>query len=152
MTEGYDYYDTEILLNGIPAGGLSQYHYQGSAGFGLKPEDCYFKIPIPLQVKEKETVTMLPMEEIMKSVEQYVKEGKIGFFTEEDTTEKTEPITIPVTKIRLKYYIDETTDGIAYRPVWSFCCPYQWKDSPEEQELFYIDGETGALIRDAFGW
>ena len=26
------------------------------------------------------------------------------------------------------------------------------KDSPEEQELFYIDGETGALIRDAFGW
>ena len=76
----------------------------------------------------------------------------IGFFTEEDTTEKTEPITIPVTKIRLKYYIDETTDGIVYRPVWSFCCPYQWKDSPEEQELFYIDGETGALIRDAFGW
>ena len=152
MTEGYDYYDTEVLLNGIPAGGLSQYHYQGSAGFGLKPEDCYFKIPIPLQVKEKETVTMLPMEEIMKSVEQYVKEGKIGFFTEEDTTEKTEPITIPVTKIRLKYYIDETADGIVYRPVWSFCCPYQWKDSPEEQELFYIDGETGALIRDAFGW
>ena len=81
-----------------------------------------------------------------------VKEGKIGFFTEEDTTEKTEPITIPVTKIRLKYYIDETADGIVYRPVWSFCCPYQWKDSPEEQELFYIDGETGALIRDAFGW
>ena len=152
MTEGYDYYDIEVLLNGIPAGGLSQYHYQGSTGFGLKPEDCYFKIPIPLQVKEKETVTMLPMEEIMKSVEQYVKEGKIGFFTEEDTTEKTEPITIPVTKIRLKYYIDETADGIVYRPVWSFCCPYQWKDSPEEQELFYIDGETGALIRDAFGW
>lgn len=30
-------------------------------------------------MKEKETVTMLPMEEIMKSVEQYVKEGKIGF-------------------------------------------------------------------------
>ena len=81
-----------------------------------------------------------------------VKEGKIGFFTEEDTTEKTEPITIPVTKIRLKYYIDETADGIVYRPVWSFCCPYQWKDSPEEQELFYIDGETGTLIRDAFGW
>ena len=81
-----------------------------------------------------------------------VKEGKIGFFTEEDTTEKTEPITIPVTKIRLKYYIDETADGLVYRPVWSFCCPYQWKDSPEEQELFYIDGETGALIRDAFGW
>ena len=53
----------------------------------------------------KRQVTMLPMEEIMKSVEQYVKEGKIGFFTEEDTTEKTEPITIPVTKIRLKYYI-----------------------------------------------
>ena len=152
MTEGYDYYDIEVLLNGIPAGGLSQYHYQGSTGFGLKPEDCYFKIPIPLQVKEKETVTMLPMEEIMKSVEQYVKEGKIGFFTEEDTTEKTEPITIPVTKIRLKYYIDETADGLVYRPVWSFCCPYQWKDSPEEQELFYIDGETGALIRDAFGW
>ena len=71
-------------------------------------------------MKEKETVTMLPMEEIMKSVEQYVKEGKIGFFTEEDTTEKTEPITIPVTKIRLKYYIDETADGIVYRPVWSF--------------------------------
>ena len=152
MTEGYDYYDTEVMLNGIPAGGLSQYRYQGSTGFGLKPEDCYFKIPIPLQVKEKETVTMLPMEEIMKSVEQYVKEGKIGFFTEEDTTEKTEPITIPVTKIRLKYYIDETADGIVYRPVWSFCCPYQWKDSPQEQELFYIDGETGALIRDAFGW
>ena len=40
MTEGYDYYDTEVMLNGIPAGGLSQYHYQGSAGFGLKPEDC----------------------------------------------------------------------------------------------------------------
>ena len=77
MTEGYDYYDTEVMLNGIPTGGLSQYHYQGSAGFGLKPEDCYFKIPIPLQVKEKETVTMLSMEEIMKSVEQYVKEGKI---------------------------------------------------------------------------
>ena len=81
-----------------------------------------------------------------------VKEGKIGFFTEEDTTEKTEPITIPVTKIRLKYYIDETAEGIVYRPVWSFRCPYQWKDSPDEQELFYIDGETGALIRDAFGW
>ena len=31
-------------------------------------------------MKEKETVTMLPMEEIMKSVEQYVKEGKIGIF------------------------------------------------------------------------
>ena len=52
----------------------------------------------------------------------------------------------------LKYYIDETAEGIVYRPVWSFRCPYQWKDSPDEQELFYIDGETGALIRDAFGW
>lgn len=80
MTEGYDYYDIEVLLNGIPAGGLSQYHYQGSTGFGLKPEDCYFKIPIPLQVKEKETVTMLPMEEIMKSVEQYVKKEKSDFY------------------------------------------------------------------------
>ena len=37
MTEGYDYYDTEVMLNGIPAGGLSQYRYQGSTGFGLKP-------------------------------------------------------------------------------------------------------------------
>ena len=45
-----------------------------------------------------------------------------------------------------------TAEGITYRPVWSFRCPYQWKDSPDEQELFYIDGETGALIRDAFGW
>lgn len=44
----------------------------------------------------------------MKSVEQYVKEGKIGLFTEQDTA--------------------------------------------EEEELFYIDGETGALVRDAFGW
>ena len=31
-------------------------------------------------MKEKETVTMLPMEEIMKSVEQYVKEGKSDFY------------------------------------------------------------------------
>ena len=84
-------------------GGLSQHGYLETAGFGPAPEDCYFNIPIPLQLKVEETVTMLPMEEIMKSVEQYVKEGKIGFFTEEDTTEKTEPITIPVTKIRLKY-------------------------------------------------
>ena len=137
MTEGYDYYDTEILLNGIPVGG---------------PEDCYFNIPIPLQLKVEETVTMLPMEEIMKSVEQYVKEGQIGLFTEQDTAEETESTTIPVTKICLEYYIDETADGITYRPVWSFRCPYQWKDSPDEQELFYIDGETGALIRDAFGW
>ena len=81
MTEGYDYYDTEILLNGIPVGGLSQHGYLGTAGFGPAPEDCYFNIPIPLQLKVEETVTMLPMEEIMKSVEQYVKEGKIGFFT-----------------------------------------------------------------------
>ena len=80
------------------------------------------------------------------------KEGKIGLFTEQDTAEETESTTIPVTKICLEYYIDETADGITYRPVWSFRCPYQWKDSPDEQELFYIDGETGALIRDAFGW
>ena len=152
MTEGYDYYDTEILLNGIPVGRLSQHGYLGTAGFGPAPEDCYFNIPIPLQLKVKETVTMLPMEEIMKSVEQYVKEGKIGLFTEQDTAEETESTTIPVTKICLEYYIDETADGITYRPVWSFRCPYQWKDSPDEQELFYIDGETGALIRDAFGW
>ena len=152
MTEGYDYYDTEILLNGIPVGGLSQHGYLGTAGFGPAPEDCYFNIPIPLQLKVEETVTMLPMEEIMKSVEQYVKEGKIGLFTEQDTAEETESTTIPVTKICLEYYIDETADGITYRPVWSFRCPYQWKDSPDEQELFYIDGETGALIRDAFGW
>lgn len=152
MTEGYDYYDTEILLNGIPVGGLSQHGYLETAGFGPAPEDCYFNIPIPLQLKVEETVTMLPMEEIMKSVEQYVKEGKIGLFTEQDTAEETEFTTIPVTKICLEYYIDETADGITYRPVWSFRCPYQWKDSPDEQELFYIDGETGALIRDAFGW
>ena len=152
MTEGYDYYDTEILLNGIPVGGLSQHGYLGNAGFGPAPEDCYFNIPIPLQLKVEETVTMLPMEEIMKSVEQYVKEGKIGLFTEQDTAEETESTTIPVTKICLEYYIDETADGITYRPVWSFRCPYQWKDSPDEQELFYLDGETGALIRDAFGW
>ncbi len=31
-------------------------------------------------MKEEESVTMLPMEEILKSVEQYVKDGKIGFF------------------------------------------------------------------------
>ena len=118
MTEGYDYYDTEILLNGIPAGGLSQHGYLGKAGFGPEPGDCYFNIPSPLQVKEEEA----------------------------------ESTTIPVTKICLEYYIDETAEGITYRPVWSFRCPYQWKDSPDEQELFYIDGETGALIRDAFGW
>ena len=133
-------------------GGLSQHGYLGTAGLGPAPEDCYFNIPIPLQLKVEETVTMLPMEEIMKSVEQYVKEGKIGLFTEPDTAEETESTTIPVTKICLEYYIDETADGITYRPVWSFRCPYQWKDSPDEQELFYIDGETGALIRDAFGW
>lgn len=152
MTEGYDYYDTEILLNGIPAGGLSQHGYLGKAGFGPEPGDCYFNIPSPLQVKEEEAVTLLSMEEIMKSVEQYVKEGKIGLFTEQDTAEEAESTTIPVTKICLEYYIDETAEGITYRPVWSFRCPYQWKDSPDEQELFYIDGETGALIRDAFGW
>ncbi len=152
MTEGYDYYDTEILLNGIPAGGLSQHGYLGKAGFGPEPGDCYFNIPSPLQVKEEEAVTLLSMEEIMKSVEQYVKEGKIGLFTEQDTAEEAEFTTIPVTKICLEYYIDETAEGITYRSVWSFRCPYQWKDSPDEQELFYIDGETGALIRDAFGW
>ena len=152
MTEGYDYYDTEILLNGIPAGGLSQHGYLGKAGFGPEPGDCYFNIPSPLQVKEEEAVTLLSMEEIMKSVEQYVKEGKIGLFTEQDTAEEAESTTIPVTKICLEYYIDETAEGITYRSVWSFRCPYQWKDSPDEQELFYIDGETGALIRDAFGW
>lgn len=152
MEEGYDYYDMEILLNGVSVGGLSQHYYQGSAGFGPEPEDCYFNIPIPLQVKEEEAVTMLPMEEILKSVEQYVKDGKIGFFTEQNDTGETESTTIPVTKICLEYYIDETAEGIVYRPVWSFRCPYQWKDSPDEQELFYIDGETGALIRDAFGW
>ena len=152
MTEGYDYYDTEILLNGIPAGGLSQHGYLGKAGFGPEPGDCYFNIPSPLQVKEEEAVTLLSMEEIMKSVGQYVKEGKIGLFTEQDTAEEAESTTIPVTKICLEYYIDETAEGITYRPVWSFRCPYQWKDSPDEQELFYIDGETGALIRDAFGW
>ena len=151
MTEGYDYYDTEILLNGIPAGGLSQHGYLGKAGFGPEPGDCYFNIPSPLQVKEEEAVTLLSMEEIMKSVEQYVKEGKIGLFTEQDTAEEAESTTIPVTKICLEYYIDETAEGITYRSVWSFRCPYQWKDSPDEQELFYIDGETGALIRDAFG-
>lgn len=152
MTEGYDYYDTEILLNEIPAGGLSQHGYLGKAGFGPEPGDCYFNIPSPLQVKEEEAVTLLSMEEIMKSVEQYVKEGKIGLFTEQDTAEEAESTTIPVTKICLEYYIDETAEGITYRSVWSFRCPYQWKDSPDEQELFYIDGETGALIRDAFGW
>lgn len=152
MTEGYDYYDTEILLNGIPAGGLSQHGYLGKAGFGPEPGDCYFNIPSPLQVKEEEAVTLLSMEEIMKSVGQYVKEGKIGLFTEQDTAEEAESTTISVTKICLEYYIDETAEGITYRPVWSFRCPYQWKDSPDEQELFYIDGETGALIRDAFGW
>lgn len=152
MEEGYDYYDMEILLNGVSVGGLSQHYYQGSAGFGPELEDCYFNIPIPLQVKEEEAVTMLPMEEIMKSVEEYVKDGKIGFFTEQNDTGETESTTIPVTKICLEYYIDETAEGIVYRPVWSFRCPYQWKDSPDEQELFYIDGETGALIRDAFGW
>ena len=77
MTEGYDYYDTEILLNGIPVGGLSQHGYLGTAGFGPAPEECYFNIPIPLQLKVEETVTMLPMEEIMKSVEQYVKKAKL---------------------------------------------------------------------------
>ena len=152
MTEGYDYYDTEILLNGVLVGGLSQHGYLGKAGFGPEPGDCYFNIPSPLQVKEEEAVTLLSMEEIMKSVEQYVKEGKIGLFTEQDTAEEAESTTIPVTKICLEYYIDETAEGITYRPVWSFRCPYQWKDSPDEQELFYIDGETGALIRDAFGW
>ena len=152
MTEGYDYYDTEILLNGVSVGGLSQHSYRGNAGFGPELEDCYFNMPIPLQVKEEESVTMLPMEEIMKSVEQYVKDGKIGLFTEQNDTGETESTSIPVTKICLEYYIDETAEGIVYRPVWSFHCPYQWKDSPDEQELFYIDGETGALIRDAFGW
>ena len=152
MTEGYDYYDTEILLNGVLVGGLSQHYYRGNTGFGPEPGDCYFNIPSPLQVKEEEAVTLLSMEEIMKSVEQYVKEGKIGLFTEQDTAEEAESTTIPVTKICLEYYIDETAEGITYRPVWSFRCPYQWKDSPDEQELFYIDGETGALIRDAFGW
>ena len=106
MTEGYDYYDTEILLNGIPAGGLSQHGYLGKAGFGPEPGDCYFNIPSPLQVKEEEAVTLLSMEEIMKSVEQYVKEGKIGLFTEQDTAEEAESTTIPVTKICLEYYID----------------------------------------------
>ena len=152
MEVGYDYYDTEILLNGVLVGGLSQHYYRGNTGFGPELEDCYFNMPIPLQVKEEESVTMLPMKEILKSVEQYVKDGKIGFFTEQNDTGETESITIPVTKICLEYYIDETAEGIVYRPVWSFHCPYQWKDSPDEQELFYIDGETGALIRDAFGW
>ena len=38
MTEGYDYYDTEILLNGIPVGGLSS---QTIA-------DCDYTVKIPM--------------------------------------------------------------------------------------------------------
>ena len=29
MEVGYDYYDTEILLNGVLVGGLSQHYYRG---------------------------------------------------------------------------------------------------------------------------
>ena len=88
-------------------------------------------------MKVEETVTMLPMEEILKSVEQYVKDGKIGFFTEQNDTGETESTTIPVTKICLEYYIDETADGITYRPVWSFSLPLPVERFP---------GRTGTVL------
>lgn len=36
MTEGYDYYDTEVMLNGIPTEWTFQVSLPGKRGFGLQ--------------------------------------------------------------------------------------------------------------------
>ena len=88
-------------------------HYQGSTGFGLKYEDCYFKIPI-LPSGERETVTISPWKKL-RIGGTICKRRKNRILRKKTRRRKIEPITIPVTKIRLKYYIDETADGIVYR-------------------------------------
>lgn len=132
--DGRDFYDVQMMIDGVSVAELSQVWYRGYVQF----DDGWFSgffLPQKLVVQEKEAAELLSMDAIMESVDAYVKEGEIHYSSLSGT----------ITKIRLEYYVDKTAQGIIFRPVWNF-------ETDEGDDYFYIDAVTGAHVRNIWGW
>lgn len=141
MLENVNYYMTQFSLEGIPVAQWSQRFYNGSMQLE-HGELVSYTIPTPFQVKTREEASLLSLEEIMVSINAYMQAGKIMLPQENNL----------VTEINLEYYIDETAQGTVYRPVWNFQVESWTEEIPGPDVLFYIDGETGALVWNVTGW
>lgn len=138
-------YRIRWLLNGIPAAMESQIF---CSGLMVTQDDMLtdFQWSGSFEITEKEEVSLLPMDQVLEKLAGYLEEGMLDL---PDSGQ-------PVTEIALEYYVDMTSEGIVFRPVWNFQVPYLVS---EEHHIFmnndmycYMDAVTGALIRDAYGW
>lgn len=91
-----------------------------------------------LKETEKETVEILPLEEILENAQEYVKNGFVN----------APPSGEAVSLIELKYYVDQEQEGYSFRPVWAFHVSKFFGNEVTEKmhELFCIDACTGALV------
>ena len=58
-------------------------------------------------------------------------------------------------EISLEYYVDLTKQGLVFRPIWNFQYSSvigEGEEAHASDMFFYMDGITGALIRDTFGY
>jgi hypothetical protein len=137
-------YTAKILLNGLPLAWYSQWNCVSTAQFE-NGQLASLNVPGVLIVTDQEEVTLLPIEELMEHVAEYVKEGEIVSVASSQ----------PVTELSLEYYVDLTKQGIVFRPIWNFKVPYIIEESEASigaDNYLYFDAVTGALIRDAYGW
>lgn len=112
-------------------------------------EDGYLRhvsAPGRMEILEKEQAVLPRLGDILQSVEKYAAAGELQIPYDGQS----------VTEISLEYYVDLTTQGIIFRPIWNFKVPYLAEGmdyySVGAANFLYIDALTGALIRDVYGW
>ncbi len=95
--------------------------------------------PYQCEIKEKEKIELLSLEEILEKVESLGKKGWIGPPADGQ----------PIIELKLSYYLEWKGEEVTFRPVWVFRTTPNHDDgfsSTGVEDFFYIDAENGKLL------
>ena len=148
QADSYDehvkYYRAQRILEGLPVAWNSQWHCSNSVCLE-SGSLAYATTSSQLIVLEKEKADLMDMEELLEKAAEYIAAGKISL----------NEAAQPVKEISLEYYVDLTKQGLVFRPIWNFQYSSvigEGEEAHASDMFFYMDGITGALIRDTFGY
>lgn len=138
--EGIHTYILGGEINGLPVASMSSVYSNGSVEI-TGNQFTYFSYSRHYTPEQQEIVELLDFSEILKKVRTYIEAGFIDFPAGDSY----------VSIISLEYYVDHTSDGLNFYPVWNFQIPsadgITIMLGRSTNDLFYINAVDGMLVK-----
>lgn len=128
------------VINGLPVAGLSDIYSNGSVEIAGNQYSyvSYIRNYVPEEQKEAE---LLDFSEILERVRTYINAGYITLPNDNSC----------ISDISLSYYVEKTSDGMIFYPVWNFQIPPIAQSAlmlgRDTDDLFYINAIDGMLVK-----